>query len=169
MKLTVQMPASGRFTTEGLPHLPRRLFQLFPQLHRHRCDNAFGYSFREECQDTEIPHVLEHLIIELQSQVEPDVTLRGETVWNWRRDPRGRFHVYIGYRNEMVALACMRLAERIVHAIDAHELDRLDIAGEMAHLQQIARLSRSLTDGLPEPAAAPSWSAAPEPMSAVPV
>jgi hypothetical protein len=166
MKLSVQMPERGRFTTEGLPHLPERLFLLFPHLHRHRCDNDEGYSFHEECRRTELPHLLEHLIIELQSQVEPGVTLRGETVWNWREDPRGLFHVYIDYRSELVALACVRLAERIIRAIDARELERLDIAAEMANLHQIARLDHALTSRLPAVKARPSWAAAPAELTA---
>lgn len=166
MKLSVQMPERGRFTTEGLSHLPRRLFLLFPHLHRHGCENDEGHSFHEECQRTELPHLLEHLIIELQSQVEPGVTLRGETVWDWREDPKGLFHVYVDYRNELVALACVRLAERIIQAIDARELERLDIAAEMANLHQIARLGHNLTAHLPAGRRNPSWAPAPAELTA---
>lgn len=166
MKLTVQMPETGRFTTHGLPHLPRRLFRLFPQLNKHKCDNDFGYSFKRECQDTELPHLLEHLIIEIQSQVQPQDVLRGQTVWDWRRDPRGRFHLYIDYENEVLAMAASRLAERIIKAIDEHDVDALDIDAELARLQEMARLGRELASLLP--AASPnSWEESAVPLPAM--
>lgn len=162
MKLTVQMPEAGRFTTHGLPHLPRRLFHLFPQLTKHKCDNDFGYTFRRECQDTELPHLLEHLIIELQSQAEPSGILRGQTVWDWRLDPRGRFHVYIDYHNELLAIASVRLAERVMKAIDGRDVDQIDISTEVDRLRDVARLGRELASRLPL-VADHSWSNQPEP------
>jgi hypothetical protein len=149
MKLTVQMPEAGSFTTQGLPHLPKRLFRLFPQLTRHKCENDFGYSFRQECRNTELPHLLEHLIIEMQSQAEPHGVLRGHTVWDWKTDPRGRFHVYVDYDNEILAVAAVRLAERVIKAIDAREMERVDVDVEMERLRDIARIGRELAAGLP--------------------
>ncbi|HEY3413183.1 MAG TPA: hypothetical protein VGM51_09015 [Armatimonadota bacterium] len=163
MKLTVQMPETGRFTTYGLPHLPRRLFRLFPQLNTHKCDNDFGYSFKRECQDTELPHLLEHLIIEIQSQIQPQGILRGETVWDWRCDPRGRFHVYVDYENEVLAMAASRLAERIIKAIDDRDVDTLDIDAELGRLREIARLGRELASRL-HPAPRNSWEESPTPL-----
>lgn len=149
MRLSVQMPESGQFTTDGLPHLPERLFYLFPHLNKHKCHNDHGYSFKRECEDTELPHLLEHLIIELQSQAQPHLTLRGETVWNWRENPRGFFHVFVEYENELLALACVRLADRVIKAIDGRVLERLDIESEVQRLKDIARLGGELAAKLP--------------------
>lgn len=167
MRLGVQMPESGRFTTHGLPHLPRRLFRLFPQLSKHKCDNDYGYSFKRECQDTELPHLLEHLIIELQSQVLPTCVLRGQTVWDWRVDPRGRFHVFVDYEDEVLAIASAKLAERIIKAIDDRDVDALDIEAELNRLRAIARLGRELALELP-PSGHNSWACAAATMSAAP-
>lgn len=170
MKLTVQMPEAGRFTTYGLPHLPRRLFRLFPQLTKHKCDNDHGYTFRRECQDTELPHLLEHLIIELQSQVEPCGILRGQTMWDWRVDPRGRFYVCVDYTNELLAIASVRLAERLIRAIDTRELERIDVAAELDCLRDVARLGRELASRLPlESPEGLSWAGAPEPPRRLPL
>lgn len=160
MRLTVQMPETGCFTTSGMPHLPKRLFRLFPQLNRHKCENDYGYTFRRECRDTELPHLLEHLIIELQSQAEPHGVLRGQTVWNWKRDPRGRFHVYVDYTNEVLAVAAVRLAERVIKAIDARDMEQVDVDVEMQRLKQIARIGRELASGLPT-APSHSWESLP--------
>lgn len=141
-KLTVEMPDPNRCTTDKVPHLPKLLFRMFPNLATHRCENGRGHSFRRECSATEIPHLLEHLIIEIQGQAFPHTRLSGETQWNWRVDPRGRFHVYVEYENELLALGAIRLAERIMNALDNERLAELDPTEEIARLRQIAMLGR---------------------------
>lgn len=151
VKLTVEMPDMDRYTTDKVPHLPRRLFQLFPHLEEHKCDNGRGYTFRKECQATEIPHLLEHLIIELQGQALPHTVLKGETQWNWQVDPRGRFHVYVQYENELLVLGAIRLAEKVINALDNRELEVVDLPTEMDRLCEIARLGQSLGSSAPLP------------------
>lgn len=144
IKLTVEMPDPDRFLTSQVPHLPRGLFRLFPRLAQHKCENGQGLSFRQECRRTEIPHLFEHLIIELQSQAQPAEVLRGETEWNWRVDPRGRFHVYVDYENELLAIGAIRLAERMMEAVDNRTSDSIDLAAEMARLRELARFGREM-------------------------
>ncbi len=148
VKLVVEMPDPERCTTDCVPHLPRSLFRLFPHLAHHRCYNGNGYSFRREAMATEVPHLLEHLIIELQRQAQHHECLKGETQWNWRVDPRGTFHVHVEYENEQLVLAAVRLAERIVNLVDRGELETMDLAREMERLRQIAQIGRELQ---PEP------------------
>ena len=143
-ELTVEMPDPDRCTTDKAPHLPRMLFRMFPHLEHHECDNTRGYSFRQESRCTEIPHLLEHLIIELQGQASPHSGLSGETQWNWRVDPRGRFHVYVQYENELLVLAAIRIAEKIINALDNRELEVLDVSGELDGLREIARLGERI-------------------------
>lgn len=144
IKLMVQMPDPDRFLTSQVPHLPKMLFRMFPRMAMHKCENGLGLSFRQECRKTEIPHLFEHLIIELQSQAQPSEVLRGETVWNWTVDPRGHFHVSVDYENELLAVGAIRLAEKIMTALDRREIDLLDIDSEMARLRDLARLGREL-------------------------
>lgn len=161
IRLTVEMPDPDRFLTSQVPHLPRMLFRLFPHLAHHKCDNGKGYNFRRECRATEIPHLFEHLIIELQAQAQPVEVLRGETQWNWRVDPRGRFYVYVDYENELLAIGAIRLAERVICALDGRDLDALDIEAALAMLQELARLGRELapcgTDEIEEDAETNPW------------
>src|SRR5687768_4884697 len=105
---------------------------------------------------TEVPHLLEHLIIELQSQAQHHEILKGETQWNWRVDPRGTFHVHVEYENEQLVLAAIRLAERIINALDRGEIDCVDIEAEVQKLRTLADLGRdlrapSLLEELPRP------------------
>lgn len=149
VKLVVEMPDPSRYTTDAIPELPVSLFRLFPHLAEHRCHNEYGYSFRREARCTEIPHLLEHLIIELQTQAQRHEVLKGETQWNWRVDPRGTFHVHVEYENQLLVLGAIRLAEKIINAIDRREIEEIDIAAEIRRLREITRLGAELQ---PEPA-----------------
>ena len=135
------------FTTEGRPHIPRILFKLLPQMATQHCFNDDGLSFRREAQATEIPHLFEHLIIEIQDQVRRGIgaPLSGETSWNWTVDPRGLFYVTVDYDNEMVALGAIRLAESVINALDSRDLVRIEainISREISRLREIAKISR---------------------------
>ena len=145
--LVVEMLETEAFTTEGRPHIPRILFKLLPQMATQHCTNDDGLSFRREAQATEIPHLFEHLIIEIQNQVRRGigVPLCGETSWNWTVDPRGLFYVTVDYDNEMVALGAIRLAENVINSLDSRDLVRieaLNINREISRLREIAKISR---------------------------
>jgi len=144
VKLVVEMPDPDRCTTDCAPHVPQGLFRLFPHLSRHKCHNGNGYSFRREAMATEVPHLLEHLIIELQAQAQHHDVLKGETQWNWRVDPRGTFHVHVEYQNELLVLAAIRLAERVVNALDSGDVEAVDIEQEMVKLRQLARVTSAV-------------------------
>lgn len=161
VKLVVEMPDPDRCTTDCAPHVPEGLFLLFPHLSRHKCHNGNGYSFRREAMATEVPHLLEHLIIELQAQAQHHDVLKGETQWNWRVDPRGTFHVHVEYQNEQLVLAAIRLAERIVNALDRGEIESIDIEHEMFKLRQIARLTSEV------PYLEPAFPSVPRPLSSL--
>jgi hypothetical protein len=147
VKLVVEMSDPNRYSTEHAPHIPRLLFKLFPHLARHRCDNENGFTFRKESRSTEIPHLFEHLIIELQGQVQKTRVLKGETQWNWRIDPRGRFHVYVDYENEMLVLGAIRLAERIINALDGRRIEEIDIEREIEQLRALANIGAAIDKG----------------------
>lgn len=152
VKLVVEMPDPNCYSTKHAPHIPKLLFKLFPHLARHRCENDNGYSFRKECQSTEIPHLFEHLIIELQGQVYKSGTLRGETQWNWRVDPKGRFHVYVEYENEIVVLGAIRVAEKMIQALDSRKIDGIDVDEEIRQLRELAKMSARYKNGETVPA-----------------
>jgi len=143
-KLVVEIPETEPFTTHERPRIPRILFKLFPHMATQRCYNDAGYSFRREAMATEIPHLFEHLIIEIQDQVRRGVgqPFAGETQWNWTIDPRGRFYVMVDYDNEIVALGAIRLAERVINALDSKDIGQIDMSREIMRLRELAKLSR---------------------------
>lgn len=144
IKMIVEMPDPDRYLTSQVPHLTRRLFRALPSLAAHTCHNNQGVSFREECQRTEIPHLLEHLVLELQALAEPTDYLHGETEWDWRVDPRGFFTVTVSYRNELLVIGAVKLAERIILALDGRSIDAVDLPAEIARLCELARLGREI-------------------------
>ena len=144
VKLVVEMSDPNCYSTKHAPHIPKLLFKLFPHLARHRCENDSGLSFRKECRATEIPHLLEHLIIELQGQAQKSGVLKGETQWNWRVDPKGRFHVYVDYRNEVLVLGAIRVAERIIRALDSRTIEQMDVQAEIEELRKLADIGSHL-------------------------
>ena len=154
VKLVVEMPDPSCYSTKHAPHIPQLLFKLFPHLARHRCDNDNGFTFRRECKSTEIPHLFEHLIIELQGQAQRSGILKGETQWNWRVDPKGRFHVYVDYENETLVLGAIRVAERIIQALDGRRIEQIDVDEEVKELRKLAQIGDLLRNGIhshPEP------------------
>lgn len=144
--LIVEMPDTAPFTTEDRPHIPRILFRLMPQMAAQHCFNDEGLSFGREAQATEIPHLFEHLIIEIQNQVRRGVgaPLSGETRWNWTVDPRGRFYVTVDYDHEVVALGAIRLAECLINSLDRRDIAHINMAREIGRLREIAKLCRRL-------------------------
>lgn len=151
VKLVVEMPDPDCYSTKHAPHIPKLLFKLFPHLARHRCENENGLSFRRECQSTEIPHLFEHLIIELQGQVQRKGVLKGETQWNWRVDPKGRFHVYVDYDNEILVLGAIRVAEKIIQALDSRQIEQINVQEEVEELRKLAQIGARLGRSIPQP------------------
>jgi hypothetical protein len=142
LHLTVQCPVWRPFRTGDAPHLPRKLLQLFPDLALDECLNDFGLSFEKECEDTEIPHLFEHLVMEMQGQATaPRRALTGVTYWDWTVDPRGCFHVEIDYENLFLAIGAVQLAERLINAIDQRRPESVDLDGELMRLKALAELT----------------------------
>jgi hypothetical protein len=143
----VEIPDTDAYTTHERPRIPRIVFKLFPHMASQRCYNDAGASFRREAHATEIPHLFEHLILEIQDQVRRGVgqPFAGETQWNWTIDPRGRFYVTVDYDNEIVALGSIRLAERVINALDSKDIAQIDMGREIARLRELAKISRRFT------------------------
>ena len=147
VRLVVEMPNPEHISTTQSPHLPKMLFKLFPHLSRHRCHNDEGIPFRKECLDTEIPHLFEHLIIEIQGNIAKTSAFKGETEWDWRIDPRGRFYVTVDYDDEFLVLGSIRLAQRIINALDNKVIDAVNVEEEVSRLEELVKIARQIKEG----------------------
>ncbi len=142
--MTVEMPDPDCFLTSQVPHLPRALFRVLPSMAMHTCHNDNGISFRKECQCTEIPHLFEHLVLELQAQAQSIAWLRGETEWDWLVNPRGYYVVTVDYDNELLVIGAIKLAERMIVALNNKRVETLKMPVEIARLRELARIGREI-------------------------
>ncbi|MDO8880358.1 MAG: hypothetical protein Q7W44_06120 [Coriobacteriia bacterium] len=100
-------------TTPG-DGVAERALELLPGLVSHACLNGKGRSFPEELADTEVPHLLEHVILELMACAGSPRDLRGETAWDFRRDGKGVFRVSLEYDDDLVCLGAIKAADTLV-------------------------------------------------------
>ncbi|HZL05317.1 MAG TPA: hypothetical protein VFE45_07845 [Coriobacteriia bacterium] len=94
--------------------LNERALGLLPGLRLHDCDNTSGLSFAEELTDTEVPHLFEHVVMELMAKAGSPRSLKGETQWDFRRDGRGIFRVSVEYDDDLVCLGAIKAADRVM-------------------------------------------------------
>jgi hypothetical protein len=100
--------------TTGFPELTSRASGLLPGLARHHCENGVDLPLLEEFADTETPHVLEHVTLELMAMAGSPRSLKGETSWDFSADGHGVFRVRLAYDDDLVALGALRLGVEVV-------------------------------------------------------
>jgi hypothetical protein len=113
-----------------------RALELLPGLARHRCFNEGGRTFAEELADTEVPHLFEHVVLELMAAAGSPRSLRGETAWDFKLDGRGVFRVSLEYDDDLVCLGAIKTAGDIVGYI-IRGGERPDVG---AHAENLAAL-----------------------------
>lgn len=102
--LTLQVHvAEGARRTDA--HIATRAAEDFPNLPSHSCVNSKGPAFGSVMADTSVPHLLEHLIIDLQVAAEPAesrATFAGHTTW--LDEEAGRANITVKFRSDAIAL-----------------------------------------------------------------
>ena len=85
--------------TRLLPSTIKILDQYIPTIFDNECFNGQNLPFRVEAANTEIGHLLEHLILEnlkLLSEEKYGVgDFSGSTSWDWHKDCVGKFNIVI--------------------------------------------------------------------------
>ncbi|NUR32610.1 MAG: cyanophycin synthetase, partial [Gemmatimonadaceae bacterium] len=100
-------------TSAHVPGFTERLVGALPTLHEHPCSRGAAGGFIERLRDgTHIPHILEHVAIELQTLAGSDVSF-GRVVAS---GDEGVWWVIVAYEEEEVGLQAMRDAVTIVRA-----------------------------------------------------
>ena len=135
---------TGPLRSSAYPGLADKALAVLPTLATHECENDEGRSATEELADTELPHVLEHVALDLLHRAGVRGTLRGETTWDFSRDGAGVFRVTIDGADEMPAEAAVESAAQFVGWFTGDrarpEVDR-----------QVARVRKARTAVRPEP------------------
>ena len=111
-----------RMTTPAIAH---RLLAQLPTLADHTCVNELGEPFSRQMDHTSLPHMLEHIVIDLQARAADDADdseqsagaaalFVGTTMWT--DEAAGAARVEVSFTDDLVALRAFRDAARILNA-----------------------------------------------------
>jgi cyanophycin synthetase len=137
----VRLGALEDVSSAHMPGFCDRLLTYLPSLYEHPCSRGEEGGFVGRLNDgTHIPHILEHVALELQTLAGSDVSF-GRVV---KSGDAGVWWVIIAYEEEEVGLACMREAVRVVKAsINGEPLDRERLIEDLRDLYEDTRLGPS--------------------------
>lgn len=137
----VRMGSLEKVTSSGIPGLAERLVESIPSLESHKCTRGHRGGFIERLREgTHLPHILEHVALELQALIGNDVSF-GRVVPS---GDEGVWWLIVAYEEEQVGLQAMRDAVRIVRACMSREtLDVGEIVRELLSLYESSRLGPS--------------------------
>ncbi|MBW3655314.1 MAG: cyanophycin synthetase, partial [Gemmatimonadetes bacterium] len=127
--------------TTAIPGFNEQLLELMPTLYEHPCSRGTEGGFIERLREgTHLPHVLEHVALELQTLAGTDVSF-GRVVESG--DP-GVWWLIVAYEEEDVGLEAVRQAVRLVKACMTGEPYDIKYAVEDLHdLLESVRLGPS--------------------------
>jgi cyanophycin synthetase len=107
-----------------IPGFNDRLLELLPTLHEHPCSRGASGGFVERLREgTHLPHILEHVALELQTLAGAEVTF-GRVV---ESGDAGVWWLIVAYEEEDVGLQSVRDALRVVRACitgEAFDIER---------------------------------------------
>jgi cyanophycin synthetase len=137
----VRLGGLADVTSADIPGFNERLLSALPTLHEHPCSRGESGGFVERLREgTHVPHILEHVALELQTLAGSDVTF-GRVVESG--DP-GTWWLIVAYEEEDVGLASVRHAVRLVQACMAGQAVSVDEAvEELRDLRESVRLGPS--------------------------
>lgn len=140
--VVVGIDEAGVMRTATAPGVADRALELLPELETHLCHNDTGRSFAEEIADTEVPHLFEHVVMELMARAGSPRSLKGETSWDFRRDGKGVFRVSVEYDDDFVCLGAIKLANRVMgYLLDDGQVP--DVAAETGRLRELRARPRA--------------------------
>ncbi|HEX6536125.1 MAG TPA: cyanophycin synthetase [Gemmatimonadaceae bacterium] len=137
----VRLGALEDLSSAELPHFTTRLTRLLPSLREHTCTRGVPGGFIERLREgTHLPHILEHVALELQSLAGGDVSF-GRVVPS---GDEGVWWVIVAYEEEEVGLLATRRAVEIIRAcIAGRDVDIGAIVRELQALREDVRLGPS--------------------------
>ncbi|MCL1798702.1 MAG: hypothetical protein FWG23_03035 [Eggerthellaceae bacterium] len=99
------------------PALAARLTAQFPDLPRHTCKSAEGTTFAAVMGHTSLPHLFEHLVIDLQVQAGSDEARTFIGTSEWIDAAIGKARVEVSFTDDLSALRAFRDATQILNDI----------------------------------------------------
>ena len=137
----VRLGALEHVTSADIPEFTDRLLGALPTLHEHPCTRDKEGGFVERLREgTHIPHILEHVCLELQTLAGSDVSF-GRVVAS---GDEGVWWVIAAYEEEDVGIQSMRDAADLVRAcIGGQPIDAGQIVRDLQDLYETVRLGPS--------------------------
>ncbi|MFL5637397.1 MAG: cyanophycin synthetase [Gemmatimonadaceae bacterium] len=137
----VQLGSLEQVSSADIPGFYERLTEAIPTLAEHHCTRQEAGGFLERLREgTHLPHILEHVALELQSLAGCDVSF-GRVVPSGDADT---WWVIVAYEEEEVGLQSMRDAVKILRACIAEQpVDVEAIAEQLLSLYESVRLGPS--------------------------
>src|SRR4051812_42012268 len=137
----VRLGALEQLSTAELPGFTERLLAALPTLREHPCSRGSAGGFVERLEEgTRLPHVLEHVSLELQTLAGSDVSF-GRVVPS---GDEGVWWVIVAYEEEAVGVESMHEAARLVRAsIAGEEIDAPQLVHDLQRLYETVRLGPS--------------------------
>ncbi len=118
-----------------LPGVAERLVELIPTIWEHRCSEGRPGGFLERLRiGTYMGHIVEHIILELQSLAGMDVGF-GRTRGT---EHLGEYRVVVDYKDEDAARLCVYLAVEIAEALAENRPVTFNLAERLAEIREIA-------------------------------
>ena len=133
----VRLGSLEEVTSQQIPGFCERLLTYVPSLHEHPCSSGAAGGFVERLHaGTHLPHILEHVSLELQALAGSDVEF-GRVVQSG--DP-GVWWVIVAYEEEEVGIEAMHEAVRLIRSCISGEV--IDAAGMVQDLQDFYEVVR---------------------------
>ena len=103
------------------PELIAQVLVQFPTIPFHTCRNEVGSTFSAVMENTSLPHLLEHLVIDLQTcaaaqaaaALPDDFAFVGTS--EWTDEAQGRARVEVNFTDDLVALRAFREATQFLN------------------------------------------------------
>ena len=90
--------------------LAAQVLELHPRLIRHTCINAKGTTFGAVIIDTPLPHLLEHLVIDILSKSSSDPHTTHVGTSSWVDELQGTARIQISMRDDFEVLSAFNQA-----------------------------------------------------------
>lgn len=126
-RVVCEVSIDPRYSAYTTPALIEAVKKDFPDLPKHTCKNARGDTFASVMDNTSIPHLLEHMVIDLQvrelashkaesssdSRSVSQKTYLGTTEWINKKAQRARIEV--SFTDDLSVLRAFRDASQILN------------------------------------------------------